>query len=110
MQYTTPVQTTSNPVAQVSHSEPFTELQLKMIAQRIPRDWQNVGIKLGIMWTTLESIRAKHTFDCERAAMEMFNVWRRNKGEQATRVVLKDALMCVGYGRLVEDVFGSDSD
>lgn len=100
---------TAAPTPQASRPDlTFTNNELMIIAQRIPRDWQNVGIKLGLMYTLLESIRLKHAFDCQQAAMEMFSVWRRSKGDQATRTALKDALMSVGYGRVVQDIFGSD--
>ena len=112
---TTPVPATTTvdiPAAELrqpaARPEPFTDSELMMIAERIPRDWQNLGIKLGIMYTTLEDIRMRNLFDCRQAAMEMFTVWRRNKGDLATRAALKDALMSVGYCRVVEDVFGKD--
>lgn len=115
MDYTTPVSATDTvdiPAAQLRQPaagpEPFTDSELMTIAERIPRDWQNLGIKLGIMYTTLENIRMRNMFDCRQAALEMFSVWRRNKGHQATRAALKDALMSVGYRRVVEDVFGKD--
>lgn len=97
-----------HPIAESARPEPFTDSELMMIAERIPRDWQNLGIKLGIMYTTLESIRMKNMFDCRQAAMEMFAVWQRNKGDQATRTALKDALMSLGYCRVVDDVLGED--
>ena len=78
------------------------------IAERIPRDWQDVGIKLGVMYTTLESIRVKNAFDSKQAAMEMLSEWRRRKGEQATRSALREALVAAGYRRVAQEVFGRD--
>ena len=86
----------------------FTEQELLTIANHIPQDWQTLGIKLGLMFPTLENIRFKHSVDVQSAAMEMFEVWRREKGDQATRTGLRDALLAVGYGRVAEEVFGND--
>ena len=84
----------------------FTERELLTIASNIPRDWQTLGIKLGLLFPALENIRYKHSLDVQGAAMEMFEVWRREKGEQATRTSLRDSLVAVGYGRMAEEVFG----
>lgn len=102
-----PATTAANP-APTRAELTFRDSELMMIAQRIPQDWMNVGIKLGLMFTTLENIRVKHPFDCQQAAIEMFGVWRRTKGEEATRAALKEALMCVGYGRVADDIFSQD--
>ena len=107
--YLPPANTQRAHQSESTRPEPtFRDSELLMVAQRIPQDWQNVGIKLGLMFTTLENIRVKHPFDCQQAAMEMFSVWRRTKGEQATRAALKDALMCVGYGRVADDIISKD--
>ena len=78
------------------------------VASRIPQDWQTLGIKLGLIYSRLEMIHRKHNFDVQQAAMEMLDVWRREKGQQATRTALKEALVAVHYGRLAEEVFGRD--
>ena len=79
-----------------------------MVAERIPQDWQSVGIKLGLSYPTLESLRLKNVYDCQRAIMDMFSVWRRGRRELATRGALKEALKSAGYGRVAGEVFGRD--
>ena len=78
------------------------------IASHIPRDWETLGIKLGLLFPALENIRYKHSLDVQGAAMEMLEVWRREKGEQATRTALRESLVAVGYGRIAEKILGKD--
>lgn len=78
----------------------FTDEELMSIAEQLPGEWQRLGIKLGLAYSILESVRMKHVLDPCQAAMEMFSLWQRTKGEQATRSALRQALVSVGYARL----------
>ena len=90
----------------VSPSElAFTDEELLTIAGRIPRDWQTLGIKLGLVYTTLDNIHLRHVSNVQQAGVEMLQVWRRERGDQATRSVLRDALKSIGFGRLAQEVF-----
>ena len=86
----------------------FTDGELQTVAGRIPQDWQTLGIKLGIIYPTLQNIRYKHVFDVQQAVLEMLQVWRAEKGERATRTALRDALGEVGYSRLADEALGKD--
>ena len=79
-----------------------------IIAEHIPREWQRLGIALGIQYSVLESIRRKHSSDTLAASMEMFATWQRLKGDKATRIALKEALTSLNYGRLVQELFEED--
>ena len=70
----------------------FTDEELMSIAEQLPSEWQRLGIKLGLAYSVLESVRMKHVLDPCRAAMEMFSLWQRTKGERATRSALRQAL------------------
>ena len=86
----------------------ISEEELMIIAERIPREWQRLGIALGIQYSVLESIRRKHSSDTLAASMEMFATWQRLKGDKATRIALKEALNFLNYGRLVQELFEKD--
>ena len=86
----------------------ISDSELMTIAERIPRDWQHLGIKLGVPYSVLESIRKNHAYDTRQAAMEMFATWQRSRGDKCTRSALKEALKSLGYGRVAQEVFGRD--
>ena len=75
------------------------------IAERMPRDWFTLGVKLGVESTQLQKLRTKHSFDHVPAALEMFGLWQQTKGRLATRKALKDVLVKMEYGRLAYELF-----
>ena len=91
-----------------NQAEYISEGDLLKIADRLPRDWQHLGIKLGVEYSVLESLRTKNVFDTRLSTMEMFGIWQRTKGKAATRKSLKEALKSLGYGRVAREVFPND--
>ena len=90
--------------AQQIGSPQIPEATLFRIAERIPQDWQHLGIKLGVSYSNLEALRHQHIHDTRRATMEMFALWLKgNKG--ATKSALKEALLSLGFGRLAKEEF-----
>ena len=75
------------------------------IAERMPRDWFTLGVKLGVESTQLQKLRTKHSFNHVPAALEMFSLWQQTKGRLATRKALKDVLVKMEYGRLAFELF-----
>lgn len=75
------------------------------IAERMPRDWFTLGVKLGVESTRLQKFRTKHSFNHIPAALEMFGLWQQTKGRLATRKALKDVLVKMEYGRLAYELF-----
>jgi hypothetical protein len=75
------------------------------IAERLPRDWVRLGVKLGVPYTTIERLRVRHTADYLPAVMEMFGIWQRSKGREATKRALKRALVDMNFGRLAVECF-----
>jgi hypothetical protein len=75
------------------------------IAERMPRDWFTLGVKLGVESTQLQKLRTKYSFDHIPAALEMFSLWQQTKGRLATRKTLKDVLEKMKYGRLAYELF-----
>ena len=75
------------------------------IAERMPRDWFTLGVKLGVESTRLQKLRTKHSFNHVPAALEMFGLWQQTKGRLATRKALKDVLEKMEYGRLAFELF-----
>ena len=86
----------------------IAEGDLLKIAERVPRDWQHLGIKLGVEYSILENLRTTHPSDTRSAAMEMFGIWQRTKGKHATKKALKTALLELKYGRVANEVFPND--
>ena len=91
-----------------SGAEKIAEGDLLKIAERVPRDWQHLGIKLGVEYSILETLRTTHPSDARSATMEMFGIWQRTKGKAATRKALKQALLNLKYGRVANEVFPND--
>ena len=75
------------------------------IAERMPRDWFTLGVKLGVESTQLQRLRMKHSFNHVPATLEMFSLWQQTKGRLATRKALKDVLVKMEYGRLAYELF-----
>ena len=86
-------------------SSQVQETTMMKIAEYLPRDWQHLGIRLGLSYSRLEALREAHIHDTRKAAMGMFGLWQVEKGEAATRTALKDALVALGYGRLAREEF-----
>ena len=93
-----------SPSSHIEGSPQIPEATLFRIAERIPQDWQHLGIKLGVSYSNLEALRHQHIHDTRRATMEMFALWLKgNKG--ATKSALKEALLSLGFGRLAKEEF-----
>ena len=75
------------------------------IAERMPRDWFRLGVKLGVESSLLRKLQSKHSFNHVPAALEMFSLWQQTRGKLATRKALKDALVKMEYGRLAHELF-----
>ncbi len=75
------------------------------IARRLPRDWMHLGVKLGVEYSVLEALRRKHAPNYVPAALEMITIWQGSKGGEATRRVLKKALVDIGFGRVAVECF-----
>ena len=75
------------------------------IAERMPRDWFALGVKLGVNTRQLEQLRKKHRHNHTPATLEMLSLWQQTQGELATKKVLKDVLVKMQYGRLAGELF-----
>lgn len=89
-------------------AEPIPRSALETIAERMPRDWFTLGVKLGVPSTQLERLRSKHSFNHVPAALEMLSLWQQIKGRLATRRALKDVLVRMEYGRLAKELFPNE--
>ena len=88
--------------------EYISKEDLTRIAEVVPRDWQHLGIKLGVEYTKLEALRTKHPFDSTLATLEMFRLWQTKKGKLATRKALKQALIDLKFGLVAREIFAND--
>lgn len=75
------------------------------IAERLPRDWVRLGVKLGVSFSVLERLRYKHEPDHVPAALEMFGLWQILMAREATRKKLKQALVDINKGRIAGECF-----
>ena len=100
--------TTAPTTSAAQQAEYISDGDLLKVAERLPRDWQHLGIKLGISYSTLESLQAQYPFDTRMATLTMFGTWQRIKKKEATRKSLKQALISLGYGRVAKEVFTND--
>lgn len=99
----TPVVAT--PGARPGLHEHIPSSAFEKIAERMPRDWFTLGVKLGVESTQLQKLRAKHSFNHVPAVLEMFSLWQQTKGRSATRKALKNVLIRMEYGRLAIELF-----
>lgn len=88
--------------------EHIPDSALETIAERMPRDWFTLGVKLGVPSSQLEKLRSKHSSNHVPAALDMFSLWQQAKGRSATRRALKDILVKMEYGRLAKELFPKD--
>ena len=91
-----------------SLAEFIPEADLIKIAQRIPIDWTHLGIKLDVEYSILEGLRRRYSTDYVPAVLEMFHIWQRSKGREATRRVLKKALIDIGFARVAVECFPNE--
>ena len=86
--------------------EHIPDAKLKHIGIRLKGHWFNLGVKLGVESSELEVVQKSYRpTDYEKAALKMFGLWRTAKKELATKEALKQALVDMGYGRLVQELF-----
>ncbi len=79
---------------------------LNKIASRVTREWQHLGIKLGLtMATGLQEINIRHRGNPQQAALEMLYTWQKVKKKDATKRALKKALLQQSFGRLATELF-----
>ena len=89
----------------------LSDEQMMTIAERIAcYDWQRVGIRLGISYIQLESLRKVHSADPSAAVMAMLAKWlekgRKEKHTSAEmKRALKSALEEMKFGRLAGEIF-----
>ena len=97
--------TATFPTTRSGLHEHIPSSSFEKIAERMPRDWFTLGVKLGVESTQLQKLRIKHSPDHVPAALEMFSLWQQAKGRLATRKALKDVLVKMKYGRLAYELF-----
>ena len=98
------------PINTASDGDPdyISEGDLLRIADKLPENWQALGIKLGLENSRLVALRTKHPHDVRLAILEMFGLWRMERGRSATRGTLKQALISIGYGKIAKTLFPND--
>lgn len=90
-------------------AEYISREDLNSIASRVNREWQHLGIRLGLTRRTgLLEISSRYPSDFRQAALEMLYTWQRVKGRNATRRALKKALLEQSLGRLATEIFPNE--
>ena len=87
-------------------AEYISHEDLDKIASKVHREWQHLGIKLGLTMTDgLRDIHYKHRSDPVKATRAMLHTWQKVKKKEATRRALKKALIEQNMGRLANELF-----
>ena len=77
--------------------------QLLALSEKIPNDWQDVGVYLDLEFEALDAIRDNaHFCRPKDKALEMLKLWLKGTGNNATVGVLAEALGKVKRQDLVQ--------
>jgi len=90
----------------VPEAEYISNEDFNIIASKVYREWQHLGIKLGL--TTLDGLReiqSKYRNEPQKASRVMLHTWQKVKKKEATRRALKKALLEQSMGRLANQLF-----
>lgn len=83
------------------------EETLANIAPEVTNIWEHLGVKLGVRFSTIQALRGQNP-TLQSAVLEMLHTWQREKKEEATRKVLKTALIDLKYKKVAMKYFRDD--
>ena len=73
---------------------------LRRVADNIGKDWQRLGVQLGIEFRTLEQIRHSIPYDIRQQAYLMLVHWKESHKTVATVVELQNILDALKLGHI----------
>ena len=91
----------------LGHQSPVSEEILVEIAPLVVPIWEHLGVKLGVPFSKIQEARSDTT-TFKAAVLAMFHMWQRQKGREATRKALKQALIDLKYKKVACQYFPND--
>ena len=84
-------------------------MNLDKVAENVGRKWRQLGRKLRVTDVALDDIDQRRDSLYEKC-MSMLTDWQQKQGHDATREILKQALLDIGMKNIVDTFFTDGAD